>query len=299
MKRKLLPILLISIPLSLTSCSAFSWNDVNSPAKFLKQVGLHSSRSWISIPLDADNNQVSKDYGLEVKKALQDAGGFKKSDKNQTEAYRYLEYGVRYNDGYVGLAPALYCYMTVFDDGFIKIKYETNKDPKLAYYTMDATKAYETTDFVYDKIPRDKQTIADDKSQAYIDGGIDNFILAMEKKSSISASLSEYNANKTTKANYNFTDKGQLLSLIKGAEYTRSNEYASSDANIVLFYNLYNKNNGELSWNYYLYDSFDFVEIYYSYVNRLDEQDRIKISYKIDTDKGKAIYQKALELAKK
>ena len=54
-----------------------------------------------------------------------------------------------------------------------------------------------------------------------------------------------------------------------------------------------------LKWSYYLYDTYDFVVIDYAYINRLEMQDSVTISYKIDAAKGKAIFDKALELAMK
>lgn len=298
MKRRLLAVFIALIPLSLTSCSLLSWNNLNTPAKFLKHAESDYGRCWISLPGYDSSSNSGKDYGLEVKKALVDAGGFKKTDQSQPETYRYFEYGIRYKDGYVGLASGLNCIMSIYDDGFIKIEYQTyEKDNKYAYFTMDPEKACEITDLVYEKIPRDKQTIAEDKTQAYTDGGVDNFIAAMEKKSSIKVSLVEYSSDKTTKANYNLTDNGELLKLIKDAEYTRTVKSANWDASRVLTYNLYTYQKDELNWNYYLYDSFDFVDIYYSYKNRLKENNNVAISYNIDPVKGKAIYDKALGMA--
>lgn len=300
MKRRLLAVFIALIPLSLTSCTGLSWGNLKTPAKFLKQVESDPGRCWIALPEgDLSYGNISKDYGLEVKKALSDAGGFKKTECNQTEAHRFFDYGIRYKDGFVGLAAGLNCTMTVYDDGFIKIECETyDKDNKYAYFTMDATKAYDITDFVYEKIPRDKQTILEDRAQAYKDGDIANFIVAMEKKETIKATLTEYNDDRTTLANYNLQDNGELLSLIKAAEYTRTTDYYPNDASRVLFYNPYTTEPGELSWCYYLYDSYDYVDLYYSYRNRLNENNNITISYKIDSVKGKVIYDKALEIAK-
>ena len=299
MKRKLLAVLIAVIPLTLTSCSVLSWNDVNSPSKFLKSAGKQSGRSWIATPIDSYNKNTSRDYGLEVKKALQDADDFKKTTDTQPKSNRYFEYGIRYNDGYVGLSAGLNCYMYVYDDGFIELKYETYKEDKLAYYTMDATKAYEITDFVYAKIEKDKQTIAEDKTQAYIDGSIDNFIKAMEQKSSIKTEVTDFDHKNNTMKSYKFNDNGTLLSVIKDAEYTRTNEYVSGDSSRTVLYNPYVVKKGALKWSYYLYDTYDYVVIDYAYINRLDVQNNVTISYKIDAAKGKAIFDKALELAMK
>ena len=299
MKRRLLAVFIALIPLSLTNCSSLSWNNLNTPAKFLKHAESDYGRCWIALPEgNLSYSNISKDYGLEVKKALFNAGGFKKTDCSQTEAYRFFDYGIRYKDGFVGLAAGLNCTMTVYDDGFIKLECETyDEGNKYAYFTMDSEKACDITDLVYEKIPRDKQTIAEDRTQAYKDGDIANFILAMEKKDTIKATLTEYNYDKTTLANHNLTDGGQLLALIKDAEYTRTTDYHPDDASRVLFYNPYATKQGELNWCYYLYDSYDYVDLYYAYTNRLKENNNVTISYKIDPVKGKAIYNKALEIA--
>lgn len=299
MKRRLLAVFIALIPLSLTSCSTLSWKDLKTPAKFLDKAEKYPYRCWISIKENDIDNDRNKDYGLEVQKAMLNAGGFKKSDRNHSESYKFFNYCIRYNDGYIGLAPALYCYMSVYEDGFIQIKCdELNKDDDYAYFTMDAIKAYEINNFVCDKIPRDQQIIKEDREQAYLDGDIDIFISKMESKTSFKASLVEYNADRTTLANHNLTDDGQLLKLIKTIEHTRlTTSHEHWGASQVFFYNERSSDKDELSWYYSLYDCFDYVEIYYSYKNRLEEINNVTISYKIDPEKGKAIYNKALEIA--
>ena len=120
----------------------------------------------------------------------------------------------------------------------------------------------------------------------------------VEKKSSIKTKVYETIKKDDCQYIYNFDDDKQLLDLIKDVEYVRTSESYPSSSSSVFFYNIYDAKSNELNWEYYLFDSGDYVRIYYYYMNRLNEQNHVEISYKIDSSKGKAIIKKAIELAK-
>ena len=290
MKRTLISALLILIPFVATGCADGGWNDYNTPTKFLSKAESSSYRFYLSINIEEPTHSSDKDYNLEVRNALADAKPFKKSERSSSDSQRYFDYIARYSDAYIGLAPALYCTMSVYDDGFIKIDFQEIKEHKYAYFEMDAIKAKEINDLVYTKIPKERAIKEEDREQAYQDGEINNFITSMEKKSSIKVQC-DMSANRT------FYDNGDLLNLIKDVEYTPTYDSYPLGSNKTFIYNVYEK--GSEYWTYELYDSGDYVRIYYSYKNRLEENETIHINYQIDASQGEAIIAKAIELGNK
>lgn len=298
MKRLILFSFVVSMSLSLTACSD-SWNNYNTPEKFLKAAANHSGYCYITTNSDYKSGG-HRDYNLEIKNALSNAGSFKKTDQSNPNSQRFFSYVNMYYNGFIGLESDRFCIMSVFDDGFIKIDYEYyEKEPKhkYTYFEMDATKAYEINDLVVDKIANDERIKEEDRNQAYQDASIENFIQAMEKKSSVKTVYYEHNHLAGTLNTYNFYDKGDLLSLIKDVEYTKTSKGYPLEGSKDLIYNDYSKNDDK-DWTYSLYDTGNYVEIRYYYKNRLGEGETVKINYEIDATKGKEILAKALELGK-
>lgn len=299
MKKTILLSFIISISLSLVGCTN-SWNNYNTPTKFLKAAASHYGDCWISMH-DEYKTNGHKDHNLEVKNALSAAGDFKKSSQSNPNSPRFFSYANMYYNGLIGLAGDYFCTMSVYDDGFIIIDYEYyQKELKhnYAYFEMDATKAYEINNLVFEKIPREKQMQEEDRNQAYQDGAIENFIAAMEKKSSIKTTYHDCDLQKGTIQTYNFYDKGDLLGLIKDVEYTRTSRGYPLEGTVDFIFNVYDAKNGNENWTYSLYDTGNYVEIRYYYKNRFDEGETAKIYYEIDATKGKEILARAKELAK-
>lgn len=298
MKRRLFLVITILLPFALLGCTDGSWKDYNTPERFLKKAVSSAHRFAISLGDQKPREAYHKDYNFEVKDALSNAGGFKKTGVTESVSNRHFNYVCRYSDGLVGLSPALYCTMSVYDDGFINIHFETLKEDKDAYFEMDAAKAYAINDLVSEKIPREQQILVDDKKQAYLDGSVENFLIAMEKKTSIKTTVYEPTPDNTGRYIYDFRDDGTILDLLKSLEYTRTDKSSPYLSQEALIYNCYDKEDKDLSWAYYLYDSGDYVDVYYHYENSFGEIQSIELSYTTDATKGKEVLVKALELAK-
>lgn len=297
MKRTFLAALVFLIPFALTSCTP-SWNDLNTPTKFLKKADFDSCCLSLTDNFKNISESDWKDYNLEIKDALLKAGPFTKVVETVPDSENHFLYVNAYKNGFVGLYPTYYCIMSIYDDGYIQIDYQQAEGHKYAYFSMDGDKAKAINEQVVNKIATEKQIKEEDKSQAYQDGDIANFIKEMETKSSIKTKVEDRHLEEMTKDTYNFSDNGEILSLIKDAEYTHTSNLPPLESSETFYYNLDNQK-GTLPWSYYLYDSFDYVKIYYSYVNRLKERLRIEINYHIDATKGKEIVAKALEIAKR
>ncbi len=151
MKRRLLAVLTILMPFALIGCTDGSWKDYNTPDRFLKKAATSAHRFTICLGEDERKYSSHRDYNLEIRDALVSADEFKKTDQSSSKSSRYFNYVCRYSDGYVGLAPALYCTMSVYDDGFINIHFETLKEDKYAYYKMDAEQSYVINDLIREK----------------------------------------------------------------------------------------------------------------------------------------------------
>ena len=298
MKKALLAVFITLTPFALIGCNDGSWSDYNTPTRFLKKAANSSHRFTIGLNDTEPKMSSHKDYNLEVRNALIKAGNFKKSEHSSSDSSRCFYYVSRHSDGYIGLAPALYCVMSVYDDGFIKIDFEEIKEHKYAYFEMDAEKAYEINDLVYAKIPKEKQMQQEDRSKAYQDGDVVNFISAMEKKSSIRTKVNAHNKDGTY-CTFNFNDKGDLLDLIKNIDYERTSNGYPLESEIEFVYNVYSSTDGDSYWTYSLYGSGDYVNIYYSYKDRLGDINHVSINYSIDAAKGKEVLTKALEIATK
>ncbi len=298
MKRRLFLVITLLLPFVLLGCTDGSWKDYKTPERFLKKAVSSSHRFSISTGDLKPREAYHKDYNFEVKDALSNAGGFRKTDLSSSRADRHFNYVCRYSDGLVGLSPALYCTMSVYDDGFINIHFETLKEDKDAYFEMDAERAYAINDLVIEKIQREEQILADDKKQAYLDGAVDNFLIAMEKKTSIKTRVYEPTPDNYGRYIYDFRDNGTILDLLKGLEYTRTDKSSPYLSREALIYNCYDENDKEPSWAYYLYDSGDYVGVYYHYENTFGEIRSVELSYETDATKGKEVLVKALELAK-
>ena len=297
MKRRLFLVITILLPFALIGCTDGSWKDYNTPDRFLKKAATSAHRFTISLGEDEPKHSSHKDYNLEIRDALASSGGFKKTGRTSSLC-RYFNYTCRYSDAFVGLAPALYCTMSVYDDGFINIHFDTLKEDKDAYFEMDAERAYAINDLVIEKIQREEQILADDKKQAYLDGSVENFLIAMEKKTSIKTTVYEPTPDNTGRYIYDFRDDGTILDLLKSLEYTRTDKSSPYLSQEALIYNCYDKEDKDLSWTYYLYDSGDYVDVYYHYENSFGEIRSVELSYETDATKGKEVLAKALELAK-
>lgn len=299
MKRTLLLSFVVSLSLSLTGCRK-SWNNFNTPEKFLKDAAKNNDSCSIAV-YDRYLTTPHKDYNLEIQKALSNAGKFKESSLRSSESKRYFSYANMYYNDMVIWGSDLFCIMSVYDDGFIKIDYEyvdNGLKHNYAYFEMDASKAYEINDLVVEKIAREDKIKEEDRLQAYQDGSISNFIAAMEEKSSIKTIYYDHDDTEQTMNTYEFYDKGELLKLIKDVEYVNTSKIYPSESSADLIYNAYD-NNSNKNWTYSLYDTGDYVTLRYNYKNRLGDSGTATISYEIDAVKGKAILAKALELGRK
>lgn len=298
MKRTLLLSFVISLSLSLTGCTK-SWNSFNTPEKFLKVAAKNNNNC--SIAMNGDYlMQPHKDYNLEIQKALSNVEKFKESSLRSSESERYFSYANMYYNGTIGWAGDLFCVMSVYDDGFIKIDYEYNDKVlkhNYAYFEIGATKAFEINDLVVEKIARENKIKEEDRLQAYKDGSINNFIAAMKEKSSIKTIYYDRNDTDQTMNTYEFYDTGDLLNLIKDVEYVSTSKGYPLEGTVDLIFNVYDENSIK-NWTYSLYDTGDYVTIRYNYKNRLGDSGTATLNYEIDATKGKAILAKALELAK-
>lgn len=298
MKKALVLSFIVSLSLSLTGCKK-SWNSFNTPEKFLNMAAKNPDNCTIAVNGEYKTNP-HRDYKLEIQQALSNAGSFKQSSLTEPTSQRYFSYANMYYNGLIGLEGDLFCIMSVYDDGFIKIDYEYYDKELLhnyAYFEMDANKAYTINGLVVSKIERDEQIIAEDRMQANRDASIDNFITAMEKKGSVRTIYYD-NHEDNTQDTYEYLDKGELLSLIKDVEYVSVNKSYPIGSSVALIYNAYNINEGRY-WTYSLYDTGNYVGIQYNYTNRLNVSCKTFLSYEIDASQGKAILAKALELGKK
>ena len=296
MKRTLLATFIVLVPLALSSCGPRGgWKDFNTPARFLKMAEKYPRDCTLSTSGDFKSSS-DPDYNLEVKKALLEAGPFTKTEQTSSDADRVFTYANRYYDGHIGLAAARYCLMSVYDDGFIKITYQDTKEDKYAYFTMDEAKASEINDFVIAKIARDREAVMEDKTKAYQEATVDNFLAEMDKKSSVKA-VAYYTDSNDNYFVKNFDDKGTLLKMMKEVEYTKTSDPAP-DSEYALVYNSATKGDNYFEWTYCLYNTGDYVRVYYGNTNRFDYSQTIYLSYKIDATKGKEIINKAIALSK-
>ncbi len=121
----------------------------------------------------------------------------------------------------------------------------------------------------------------------------------MDKKASIKTTVYEDTPDNTSRYIHDFRDNGVLLGLLKDLKYEKTNDSEPFSSREALIYNAYDKNDKDPSWSYYLYDSGDYVRIFYHYKNHFGEAQNVEFNYHIDATKGKEIITKALELAKK
>ena len=295
-KRVLLASLVFVLPFTLTGCDRASWSDLNTPTRFLNKASKDYRYCYLALDDKDYKTGGPKDYNLEIKNALTEAGNFKKSEDTESNSERYFYYVNYYANSFIGVSDGRRCAMIVYDDGFIKIDYEDVKQHKYAYFTMDTEKASEINDLVRAKVARDQEGIQEDAEQAQEKCTPENFFKDAEKGLSIIV-YEEDEKNYTTKS-YKFKDNGEILNLAKNIEYTKTTGRRPDDSNTALAAYYYKPGTSQVIWSYHLYSTGDYLELEYHYENRFKERRSVEYSYNLDAEKGKEIIAQAIAKAK-
>ena len=301
MRKSLVKVCVLFFTLAISGCVSNEWEkEHGTPELFLESV-VESNSYGCYIYLQDDDKEKGEDTNLEIYSALKGAGPFEKTTEKKSSVDKYFTY---YRLRSHATSGPNFCYMCVYNDGFIKIVSKSSLGPyQYVYFTMDANKATEIYDLVAYKIPYEKKITEEDLTKAKADGAIDNFIDAMEEKGSVFTVV-----NETVQGNsryYNFTDDGTLLDLIKDAEYREPAQDIRFDASwCALNYNYTTSesSNSDLprvpEWSYNLYTDGAKVRLNYEYIDRIGRRETLALYYDLDATKGMAIINKALEIAK-
>lgn len=301
MIKSLVKLCVLFFTLSLSGCTSNKWEkEYGTPELFLDSV-VKCNGYGCYIYLEDNEKEKGEDTNYEINTALKEAGPFEKTNQKKATVDKYFTY---YNLISNAMSGPNYCYMCVYNDGFIKIDHKSSLGPhQYAYFTMDANKATEIYDLVAYKVPYEKKIAEEDLAQAKVDGAMDNFIATMEEKGRVFTVV-----NETVQGNYrsySFTDDGALLDLIKDVEYREPAQDIRFDVSWCAVN--YNYTTGESSnsdlprvpeWSYNLYTDGARVRLNYEYIDRIGRRETLALYYDLDATKGMAIINKALEIAK-
>lgn len=231
-----------------------------------------------------ENEGQYKDEDLEILNAMKESGPFEETSKKEATSDRYFTY-----QGY--WTPATsgpnYCYLSIWDDGFVRIHHKQSLGPhSYLYFTMDSDKAKSLTDMVFEKVSYAEDIRNADEAQAKIDGSIENFLTMIEKKNSVACSivLKEgimYNT-------YSFIDYKEIFEILKNTTYTPVD---SLKDDVFFFYNT------SQDWTLELWGT-SRVRIQYHYTNKLDEYRGVALFYEVDSSVGQSILDLAAQKAK-
>ena len=182
MKNKLLFLPVAAIVLSLTGCIFDDeWRkEYGTPELFLNAVqdGDYHNESLI-----VDDEEQIVDYDYEIRDALLESGPFETRNNKDNGKGRSFTYQAYWQPATTG---PNYCLMDIWDNGYLRITHKRSIGYKqYAYYSMSEEKATSINDLVREKIERGKQISEEAHQKALVDGTIENFIVEMEKKSSI------------------------------------------------------------------------------------------------------------------
>lgn len=277
MKNKVAVLLLMPLTFTLTGCfDDGSWKaEYGTPELFLEHVeGTPNLYLY-------DKEVKYSDIDFEVRDLIKESGPFESINKRKATKERYFTYEAYWKPATGG---PNFCNMSIWADGLIRIDHKSSLGPHgYVYFSMDATKASHINDVVFEKLEAVKKIREEDETKAKTDGSIQNFLSAMEEKTGVPARV--YDKKKT----YDFNDSGEVLSVMKSTTYTPIDKLSSEQ---VFWYNYGDE------WNYELWGT-SVVRLEYHYKNRLDENEGIVLIYSIESSKGQAIYNKALEVAKR
>lgn len=295
MARRNVIIPLISMSLSLCGCVFFSngeWKkSYGTPELFLNQVSEH----WCYIYTYDNRSELAPDSNLQVRDMMANSGPFEETALTSSKQERFFTYEIY-------ISPATsgpnYCTMSLYDDGFIKIDYKSSLGPhQFAYFTMNEDKATSLIDLVFEKIPYEKKISEEDYEKAKEEGGIEAFLPAMKNRLNALCSCCEIKKDAEWRYHY-FTDSGELLEVMESAAYALT-DTTYSDSWAVVEYNRENVDSTALSWIYRLYDGYEVASIEYWYKDRVGRATELRLYYSLEESKGRSIFEKALEIAKK
>ncbi len=289
LSKKLLIISISSMLFSLSGCISFAddrWKEYNTPELFLSHSVVHD---YITVESTGIEDSVL-DYEFKIKDLILAVENYETISKKSTKSKRYISYKILISHSTAG---PNYSNMYIYDDGYLQIDHKSALGRKRSfYYSFDSSVAHTLVDSIENRINEIIEAENEDLEKAIVAGSMNNFITAIEEAEVVPVRCWE------DKKTYNFYDDNELLDIIKTIDLERSND--TTNYGQILLYNTNFTGEASLKeWHLDLLKNFEFIEIYYAYKNRFDYPKTSLTRYSLEPEKGRELYQKALEMAKR
>ncbi len=289
LSKKLLIIPISSMIFSLSGCISFAddcWKEYNTPELFLSHSVVHD---YVTIESTGIEGSVL-DYEFKIKDLILAVENYETISKKSTKSKRYISYKILISHSTAG---PNYSNMYIYDDGYLQIDHKSALGRKRSfYYSFDSSIAHTLVDSIENRINEIVEAENEDLEKAIVAGSMNNFITAIEDAEVVPVRCWE------DKKTYSFYDDNELLDIIKTIDIERSND-TTNYGQILLYNTNFTGEASLVEWHFDLLKNFEFLEIYYAYKNRFDYPKTSLTRYSLDAQKGRELYQKALEMAKR